>query len=38
LEASRRADLHAALDTAEDWLAHHRGLESQVEVDPLNFS
>lgn len=38
LEAARRPDLHAALDAADEWLAHNRGLESQVEVDPLNFS
>ena len=38
LEAGRRPDLHAALDAADGWLAQNRGLESQVEVDPLNFS
>lgn len=38
LEAGRRADLHAALDAADRWLVHNRGLEPQVEVDPLSFS
>ena len=27
-----------ALDAADRWLVHNRGLEPQVEVDPLSFS
>ena len=38
LEAGRRPNLHVALDAADEWLAQNRGLEPQVEVDPLNFS
>jgi len=37
LESSNRRLLHALLAQAEAWAAQNRGLDAQVEVDPLQF-
>ncbi len=38
LESGSRSALHNLLASAEDWMAQHRGLDTHIEVDPVEVS